>query len=843
MAGSLSTLLQDLRYAARQLRRSPGFAVTAVATLALGIGANAAVFSLLDQALLRSLPVQTPEQLVVLEGTGKAWQGHTSGHGGSPTLLFSYPMYRDLRDKAGPLQGLLATSTSRVGVLRHGEASTEDAELVTGNYFSVLGVRPTLGRVLTASDDDVTATTPVAVLSYEYWRDHMGADRNVLGETLGVSGHPFTIVGVAAPNFRSAVWGQTPALFVPISTVAEVDPYQSADNALVNHKDRWLNLVGRLRDGVPAVRGETQLLPLWHALRAEELRALGSRPKKFTDAFLTNSRLLLLPGARGLSYSRAQLEQPLLVVMGMAALVLLIAGVNVASLLLVRAAARTREFAVRYALGATRRAIVRQLLVEGLLVGLGGAAAGAALAVPAIRLLSSQLTSPGDPLLFQTGLDGRLLLFSFAVSVALSVVFSLAPAVPLLKPDMVEQLKQQNSTAAANRLTFRSLVVCLQVGLSVVLLMGAALLVQTLQNLRHRDVGFDTTHLLTFSVDPGLAGIPKDRVQALHVQLLEALRALPGVQSVAGTDSPELAGSDSGTNVTVEGYTAPADEDLDIGSMSVTPGYFSTLREPMVVGRALTETDSAGHALVTVVNQSFARHYFGSDAAAIDRHMARGAGDKLAWMQIVGVVHDARHIGLRDDVKMTYFAPVKQTVKVNELSFYLRTERAPALEEADVRLLIHRLHPELALQSLGTMDEQIDRNLQNERIVGLLAAAFGVLATLLAGVGLYGVLAYSTTQRTREIGIRMALGSSRNAVSKLVLVGALRLAGVGLLAGVPCALLLTRALRSELFGVSAVDPLTLGGVMLLLCVVAVVAALLPARRAAHVDPNEALRSE
>ncbi len=843
MAGSLSTLLQDLRYAVRQLRRSPGFALTAVATLALGIGANAAVFSLLDQALLRSLPVEAPEQLVVLEGTGNAWQGHSSGHGGPRTMLFSYPMYRDLRDKASSLQGLLATSTSHVGVLRHGEASTEDAELVTGNYFAVLGVRPALGRVLTGSDDDVTATAPVAVLSYEYWRDHMGADRNVLGETIGVSGHPFTIVGVAAPNFRSAVWGQTPAMFVPISTVAEIDPNQSADNALVNHKDRWLNVVGRLRDGTSAAQGEAQTLPLWHALRAEELKALGTRPKKFTDEFLTNSRLKLLPGARGLSYSRERLEQPLLVVMGMAALVLLIAGVNVASLLLVRAATRTREFAVRYAVGATRRRIVLQLLVEGLLVGVGGAAAGAALAVPAIRLLSSQLTSPGDPLLFQTGLDGRLLLFSFAMSVGLSVVFSLAPAVPLLKPDMVAQLKQQNSTAAGNRLSFRGVVVCLQVGLSVVLLVGAGLLVQTLENLRHRDVGFDTTHLLTFSVDPGLAGIPKDRVQLLHQQLLEALRLLPGVQTVAGTDSAELADSDNGNNVTVEGYTAPPDEDLDIGCIHVTPGYFSTLKEPMVAGRALTETDDTAHPLVAVVNQSFARHYFGSDAAAMDRHMARGAGNKLAWMQIVGVVRDAQHIGLRDDVKMTYFAPVAQMAKVNDLTFYLRTERAPATVEADVKQLMHRLHPELAVQSLRTMDEQIDQNLQNERIVGLLAGAFGVLAMVLAGVGLYGVLAYSTTQRTREIGIRMALGSSRTAVSRLVLAGALRLAGVGLLAGVPCALLLTRALRSQLYGVSAADPVTLGAVVLLLCAVAVVAAVLPARRAAHVNPNEALRSE
>ncbi len=837
------TVWQDVRFALRQLRRSPGFAAAAVVTLALGIGANTAVFSMLDQALLRSLPVQEPERLVILEGTGKAWQGHTSGHGGSNTLLFSYPMYRDLRDRASSLRGLVATSTSQVGILRKGEASTEDAELVTGNYFEVLGVRPALGRLLTASDDAVTATVPVAVLSHEYWCDHMGAEAGVVGETIGVSGHPFTIVGVAAPNFRSAVWGQTPALFVPLSTVVQVDPYQAADTPLSNHRDRWLNVVGRLREGTSPGQAEALVAPLWHGLRAEELKALGSRSRSFTDDFVTNSRLKLLPGARGLSYSRERLETPLLVVMGMAGLVLLMAAVNVASLLLVRAASRTREFSVRYAVGATARRIVGQLLMEGLLIGVVGAAAGAVLAVPAIGMLSREMTSAGDPLLFKTGLDARLLGFSFAVAVGVSVLFSLTPAVQLLKPDLVASLKQQTSTAAANRLSFRGIVVCLQVGLSVVLLVGAGLLVRTLENLRHADVGFNTTNLLTFGVDPGLAGVPKERVQPLYRQLLEAVRTLPGVQSATATDSAELAGSDSGSNVTVEGYTAPPDEDLDIGIIDVMPGYFSTLKEPMVAGRALTETDDLQHPLVTVVNQSFARHYFGSDAAAVDRHMARGAGNKIAWMQIVGVVRDARHVGLRDDVKMTDFRPVAQVEKVDGLSYYLRTERAPAAMEADVRQLMHRTHPELSVQSLRTMDEQIEQNLSNERIVGVLAGAFGVLATLLAGVGLYGVLAYSTTQRTREIGIRMALGSSRGAISRLVLGDVLRLTGVGVLAGVPCALLLARTLRSELYGVSAADPLTLVLVLVLMVAVAFVAAVLPTRRAAHVDPNVALRAE
>lgn len=839
----LSSLIQDARFALRQLRRSPGFTATAILTLALGLGANTAIFSLLDQALLRSLPVADPERLVILEGTGKAWQGHTSGHGGSNTLLFSYPMYRDLRDKGSSLAGLLATSIAHVGVLRHDEASTEDAELVTGNYFQVLGVQPALGRLLTASDDSLSALNPVAVLSYEYWRDRLGSERAVIGETMTVNGNPFTIVGVAAPNFRSAVWGQTPAFFVPISTVSQIDPNQAKDNPLINHTDRWLNVVGRLRDGTPTAQAQGQLAPLWHALRAEELKALGQRSRSFTDDFLTNSRLHLLPGARGLSYSRERLETPLFVIMGMAVLVLLIAAVNVASLLLVRSVSRTREFSVRCALGATGRRIVAQLLSEGLLIGLAGAALGAALAIPALRLLSRQLTAAGDPPFFLTGLDSRLLLFSLALSLGISLLFSLAPALQLLKPDLVASLKQQSATAHANRLSFRGVVVCLQVGFSVLLLVGAGLLVRTLEHLRHTDVGFNTTHLLTFAVDPGLSGIPKELILPLHQQLLEALSTLPGVQSVAGTDSAELANSDSGTNVTVEGYTAPPDEDLDIGRIVVTPAYFSTLKEPLVAGRSFTPTDDLQHPLVAIVNQSFARHYFGSDAAALDRHMARGAGSKIAWLQIVGVSRDARHISLRDEPKMTAYTPIAQSSKVNEISFYLRTQNSPLSVEGDVRQIMHRLHPELSVQSLRSMDEQIEVNLSNERIIGLLAVSFGLLATLLAGVGLYGVLAYSTAQRAHEIGVRMALGSSRRAVSQIVVFDVLKLVGIGLALALPVALLMARSLRSQLYGVSSADPLTLFSVALLIGGVALIAAAVPALRAANVNPTEALRAE
>ena len=844
----MTTLLQDLRYALRQLRRAPGFALTAVLTLALGIGANTAIFSLLDQALLRSLPVRDPQQLVILQGTGKMWQGHTSGHGGDASLYFSYPMYRDLLSKNKSFSGIIATSSSNAGIVHSKLASVEDAELVSGNYFTLLGVRPALGRLLSEADDTAAGTNQVTVLSFEYWRDHLGSDPAIAGQTLQVNGNPVTVVGVAQAGFRSAVWGQTPALFVPISMATTLDPYVGKE--IPNHTTRWINLIARLRDGTSASSAEAELAPLWHALRAEELKALGTRSSRFVDDFVTNSRLHVLPGAQGLSYSRERLQKPLYVVMGMAVLVLLIAAVNVASLLLVRSAARVNEFAIRYALGATARNVITQLLIEGLLIGLIGAAVGVLLAPLAIHAISSRITSAGDPAFFHDGIDGRMLLSGFAVALLVSVAFSLVPALQLMRPSVTKAFHQQSGTAGPGRLYFRRGIVSLQVGLSVLLLMGSGLFVRTLHNLRHTNIGFDTSHLLTFRVEPSLSGYSSEQAAALQKQALESLAAIPGIQQVAGTDSAVLANNDNGTNVTVEGYVAPPDEDLDIGRIVITPKYFSTLREPILFGRDFSEADDAAHPLVAIVNQSFARHYFGSDAAAVGKRMARGAGNKLNWMEIVGVSADAKHISLRDDVKMTAFSPLLQDAtasrksdRAGSFNFYLRTANVPSTAIADVQATMRRIAPAVALRNLRTMDEQIDQNLVDDRIIGLLAVSFGMLATLLAGIGLYGVLAYSTAQRTREIGIRIALGSSRLAVSRLVLADVLKLTGIGVAIAIPCALLLARTLRSQLYGVSATDPLTLVSVIVLIAAVALMAALLPTRRAATINPNVALRSE
>jgi predicted permease len=832
--------VQDLRFAVRQMRRSPGFVLTAVLTLALGVGANTAVYSLLDQALLRSLPVRAPEQLVVLSAPGKAWEGHTGDHGAGEDKSFSYPMYRDLRDQAKVFDGLIATAPAPVGITQDRTSEVGDAEIVSGNYFSVLGVGPALGRVLSPADDGAPGADPAVVLSHHYWTTHLGGDPKVVGKTIALNGHSFEVIGVTPENFQSAVWGQTPDLFVPMSMLDAVIPGKG--KRLTDHRDRWMNILGRLRGGETIEQAEAGVAPLWHALRAEELKALGHRSARFVDGFLTHSPLLIEPGARGLSYSRSTLEMPLLAVMAMASLVLLLAAVNVASLLLVRSASRVQEFAVRYAMGARSGRILQQLLIEGALIGVLGAAAGMLLAPAAMRLLVRQITVDHTNA-FRATLDARLFLFGLAMALGVSVLFSLAPAIQLLRPDLVTALKQKASTATGGVLGLRRAVVSLQIGLSVLLLIGAGLFVRTIENLRQVNAGFNTTHLVTFYINPVLAGYAKAQILPLEQRAIETMRGLPGVQAAAATDDPMLAGDSQGGNVTVAGYTPPANEEFDIEESIVNPDYFHAMQAPMVAGRTFNAADDGTGQPVAIVNETFVRHYFKNAASGIGGRVALGGGNNLHYMTIVGVARDTRHTDLRDKGLPTLFTPLGQGDAPNRLYFYLRTATPPEQMFATVRSAMRSIDAGLTVADLRTMDEQVEKSIANERMIEVLALAFGMLATLLAGVGLYGVLSYTTMQRTREIGIRMALGSSRLAITGLVVKEMVRLGVIGVVVAVPCAILLGRGLRSQLFGVSAADPLTLAGVVLLMGVVGLAAALVPARRAANVEPMEALRAE
>jgi len=814
--------------------------VTAVLTLALGVGANTAIFSLLDQALLRSLPVRDPQQLVILSAPGNAWEGSTGNNGAGEEKSFSYPMYRDLRDRGTAFDGLIATSPAPVGIARDGASNVANAEIVSGNYFSVLGVSAAKGRMLTEADDTTPGGNPVAVVSFNYWKTHLGSDAGVVGQTLSINGQPFQIIGISPPAFQSVVWGQVPDVFVPISMLEQIRPGKGV--RLQNHKARWMSIIGRMKPGETPERAKVAMAPLWHALRAEELKALGTKSPHFVDEFLTQSELLVLPGSSGLSYSRDNLRSPLLAVMGMAFLVLLIAAVNVASLLMVRSAARIREFSLRYALGANARRIIQQLLLEGLLIGVVGGAAGLVIAPVCIRVLVHRLDSDGATA-FSTTLDARLLAFNFAIALGVSVLFGLAPAIQLIRPDIVNALKQQTSTMTGGTLSFRRLIVSLQVGLSVLLLAGSGLFVRTMQNLRRVDTGFNPSRLITFHIDPLLSGYAQEKIPVLHQRVLETMTTLPGAQAVAATDDPELADSNHDGNVTVEGYNTPPDEDYDVEIPLINPDFFHAMQVPLVAGRSFTEDDDSNHPLVGIVNETFVKHYFSSPAAAIGRRVAMGGGNHLQFMTILGVARDSKHMGLRQAAPATLFTPLRQAKIVGQLYLYLRTTMPPERSFAVVRQAMKQIDPGLAVDAMRTMDDQIETTLSNERMIELLAISFGLLATMLAGVGLYGVLAYSTAQRTREIGIRIALGSSRLDVSRLVLMDVLRLAGIGVVVAIPCSVMLGKLLRSQLFGVSTADPVTLGAVVLLITAVSLVAAIVPARRASSVDPTTALRTE
>ena len=830
---------QDFRYALRQLAKAPGFAAVAIITLALGIGANTAIFSLLDQALLRTLPVKDADRLVILQSFG-SFNGHTSSRT-DENFSFSYPMYRDLRDQNSVFSGLIATDKVEVGVQWHNQPELVDGELVSGNYFDVLGVRPALGRMLVASDDVVLDANPVAVLSFSYWQRRFGADPAVLKQSILINGRPFTVLGVAPPGFHSVVMGDTPDLFLPMTMKAEIRP---GFTDLLDRKSRWLNIVGKLKPGVSREQAEASINPLWYSIRAEELKQRGHSSEHFKESFLNKSHLFVRDGAKGFSPLRSDVETPLLIIMAMVGLVALMACANVGSLLLVRAAGRVREMSVRYALGAKRARVLQQLLVEGLLLGLAGGALGIAIAPRVSAWLINMIwSSTAGDLPFSSHPDLRILVFNFSLAVLVSLVFSLAPAAQFWRPNLAPALKQQAMTAGGGALRFRRISVAVQIGLSLFVLVGAGLFVRTLHNLKSLNVGFATDHLVTFGVQPTLAGYRPDQARGLFTQVLQTLAGLPGVRSVAGTTDPELADDNTSNNITLAGYTAKENENMNVESPDVSPGYFSTMGTALLAGREFGDQDREGTQKVAVVNESFARHYFGEPQLAVGHYYCKGGGDVKPDTEIIGVVKDAKHSGVRQEIVRTTFTPYLQNPDPGAMTFYVRTWQSPESAEATVRSAMQTLDSKVVLDNFRTMQEQIDDNLTAERVIAILASAFGALAVLMAAVGLYGVLAYSTAQRTREIGIRIALGAGRTSVVRMVLVEVLWLAGISIAIALPTSLLLTYAVRSQLFGISSSDPLTLVVVTLVVAAVALASALLPARRAAKTDPMVALRYE
>jgi predicted permease len=834
----MDSIFQELRLALRQLRKAPVFSAVAIITLALGIGANTAVFTLLDQAILRSLPVIHPEQLVRLHWTGET-PGHFNSYGGDDKDYFSYPMYRDLRDKNEVFSAIIANSQQNVSVSWQNKPDMAGCELVSGNYFEGLGVRPAFGRLIVPSDESQNANL-VVVLSFNYWKTHFGADPNVINQTLLINTQPFTIVGVAPQRFRSIVAGAVEDLFVPITAKAIVTPRWQD---LEDHRSSWMTLTGRLKPGVSLQQAQASIDPLWHALRAEEFKTF-ERKERWKKSFLDESHLQLVDGARGFSPLRDQIAVPLMVLMGMVGLLVLMACVNISSLLMVRSAGRAREISVRYAMGAGRWQIVRQLLIEGIVLGLLGGALGVLLA-PAVSqtLLQRLLSGSEGELPFSATPDLRVLAFAFVLAVLVSLAFSLAPALHFFRPDLMASLKQQTGTATGEKLRFRQILVGAQIALSLLLLIGAGLFVRTLRNLQSVDLGFTADHLLGFSVNPRLAGYQPDQVNALNRRILDTLVNLPGVRSVAATDDPDLYGDNTNGTVKIVGYSASNSEDMNAELPWVTSQYFATMQVPVLAGRVFSDTDTIGAQNVAVVNASFATHFFGGPQAALGRTISRDTKKESSDYLIVGVVGDTKHAGVRAPVDRTVYRSLYQSTEPNFITFVVRSSQPPQTMQNSIRVAMQQLDSKLALGHIRTMDELVADNLSSERIIALLSISFGVLAVLLAAIGIYGVLAYSTAQRTREIGIRMALGAQRTGVVRLILSDVLRMAAIAVAVTLPLSLVLARMIRSQLYGVNSFDWLSLLGGVFVVAFVVLLSAMLPARQAASVEPMKALRTE
>ncbi|HWC17192.1 MAG TPA: ABC transporter permease, partial [Terriglobales bacterium] len=754
-------------------------------------------------------------------------------------------LYRDIRDKNTVFNGVVATDQIQVGVQWHNEPELVNGELVSGNYFNVLGVKPAMGRLFVQADDQVQERNPVVVLSFGYWQRRFASDPRVVNDSILINGHPFTVVGVAPPNFRSIVVGQAPDIFAPMMMKPQITP---GWNDLEERRSRWLNIFGRLKPGMTVKQAEVGLAPLWHAIREDELKAMPNATPKFREGFLNKSHLDLISSATGFSPVRDQIGKPLIIVMAMVSLVVLIACANVAGLLLVRAVGRGREMSVRYALGASRMRVVQQLLIEGLVLGLAGGSIGVALAPGITQLLLNKLfTDSSGQIPFSSSLDPRVLAFNFGVSLLVGLLFSLAPALQFWRPNLVQTLKEQLTTSSGGQLRLRRGSVAVQMGLSLLLLCGAGLFVRTLHNLKNVDVGFATDHLVSFGVAPGYAGYQLNQNPALYKEILERLSALPGVRSAAATSDPELANNDERSSIGIPGYTPGENERMHVEWAEISPGYFKTLNIPFLAGRDITDQDGPTSSKVALVNETFAKRYFGDAQRAVGHNFARGGSpeDKPEF-QIVGVLRDAKHGNLRSEIGPSVYVPYAQVDPkrgITYMQFYVRTWQPPDLAMGTIRAAMQNLDSKLVLASLQTMDTQITSDLTNESIIAFLAVSFGVLATFLSAIGLYGVLAFSTSQRTREIGIRMALGASRSSVINLILREVTWLAGISIAVALPTAILLGRYLRSQLYGVSHTDPLTLFGGIVILTGVAVLAAIIPARRAAGVNPTKALRYE
>lgn len=830
--------MRNIKLAFRTLLRTPFVTGVAIVSLALGIGANAAIFSLFDQMLLQALPVQEPDRLVNLTAPGPKPGSTSCNQAGDCDEVFSYPMFRDLQRAETGLSGIAAHVLFGANLSLGGETLNGEGTLVSGSYFPVLGLRPALGRLLGPADDETIGGHFVAVLSHDYWQSYLGADPDVLNQTITVNGKSMTIVGVAPRGFRGTTLGGNPQVFVPISMRGEISPF----DGFQDRRSYWAYLFGRLKPGVTPEQAATSLNAVYRPIIADVEAPLQEGMSDQTMAQFLGKQIGVEPGVRGQSSIHETARLPLILLFGVTGIVLLIACANIANLLLARGASRSMEMAVRLSLGASRRQVLSQLLTESVVLALLGGLASILVAHWTLSGIAS-LLPPEALTSLRLELQPSVVLFAGAVAIVTGLLFGLYPALHSTRSDLVSTIRANTGQIAGARSAsvVRSGLVVSQIALSMALLIPAGLFLRSLANIGSVDLGLNAENVVTFGVSPRLNGYEPERSRVFFQRLEEELAAVPGVTGVAASMVPLLAGSNWGSDVSVEGFERGPDTDANARYNLVSPGYFRTLGVPLIAGREFTPADGLQSSKVAVVNEEFARK-FGLGRDAVGALMARGGADELD-IQIVGIVQNAKYSEVKDDVPPLFFTPYLQSETIGSMSYYVRTASDPRQILRAIPGVVAGLDPNLPVEELKTLPQQIRENVFLDRMISTLSAAFAALATLLAAIGLYGVLSYTVSQRTREIGVRMALGADSGRVRRMVLRQVGVMMAIGGAIGILAALALGRAAGSLLFGLSGNDPLVVAASAALLAVIAVAAGYLPARRASRVDPMQALRYE
>ncbi|MEO8032649.1 MAG: ABC transporter permease [Gemmatimonadota bacterium] len=832
--------MRHLRLAFRTLFKTPFVTAVAVLSLALGIGANTAIFSMFDQILMKPLPVPQPTELINLAAPGPKPGSQSCSQAGDCDVVFSYQMFRDLERSQRVLTGLAAHRGFGANLSYKGEPMLGSGMLVSGSYFPTLQLQPTIGRLLTPDDDRNIGSNFVAVLSYNFWRSRFASDPGVLGQPLLINGQTMTIIGVGPRDFEGTTLGSQAKIFVPLTMQGLI---LNGWTGFDNRQSYWAYLFGRLKPGVSMAQATTALNGLYHPIITDVEAPLQKGMSDKTMAKFRTKEIVVTDGRQGQSSIFKEARTPLLMLLGVTGVVLLIACANIANLLLARGAGRAMEMGVRLALGGTRAQLMIQLLTESVILALMGGIASLIVAKWTLVLIGS-LLPPDNGLRFE--IQSSVFVFAGVMSVITGLLFGMFPALHSTRSDLITSIRAgagQILGGHQGAARFRAGLVTAQIALATALLISAGLFMKSLINVSHVDLGVRIDDVVTFGISPSRNGYDSTRSRLLYDRVASTLASTPGVTGVTASLVPLLAGNNWGTDVYVQGFKSGPDIDNNSRFNEVSPGYFQTLGVKILDGREFSDADRLGSLKVAVVNEAFTRK-FGLGNNAVGKYMSANGGNKDSLdILIVGLARDAKYSQVKDSVPALFFTPIPQDANIGSLSFYVKTSLPPSSMVHDIPAIMKRLDPGLPVEDLKTMPQQVKENVALDRMISILSAAFGVLATLLAAIGLYGVLAYTVAQRTREIGVRMALGADAAAVRLMVLkqVGTMML--IGGLVGVVAAIGLGRAARSLLFGLQGHDPVVFAASVLVLVFVALGAGYIPARRASRVDPMNALRYE